>query len=372
MRAATAASPRDDLTPQRGARAVRLWLLGIALMVYAMILVGGATRLTDSGLSITEWRPVTGVLPPFSEAEWRAEFEKYRQGTAEYRLQNAGMSLDEFKPIYWWEWGHRLLGRVIGVAFLLPLLAFWALGWTTARLRARLFLLFALGGLQGFVGWWMVASGVGDTDRVDVAPYRLMVHLSLALAIIAMCCWVWLDLGARRPTPAPPAARAWSGWLLALLFVQLALGALVAGLDAGRGYTDWPLMSGRVVPGALLALDPIWRNLFENEATTQFLHRGLAYLLVVLGLAAAWRFRGETGLGFRLVAALMLAQTALGVVTLVHAAPVGLGLAHQGLAVALLLAVTTLVWRVNAAAAAAPAANAAEALTDVDKAVGRL
>ena len=158
----------NAITPERGAGWVRAWLLLIALMVYAMILVGGATRLTDSGLSITEWKPITGAIPPLSADHWAEEFQKYREYTAEYQLQNKGMSLEEFKFIYWWEWGHRLLGRLIGVVFILPFLVFWAMGFTTPKLRLRLWGLFALGGLQGFIGWWMVSSGVGDTTRLDV------------------------------------------------------------------------------------------------------------------------------------------------------------------------------------------------------------
>lgn len=332
------------LAPPRGAGAVRAWLIVIAAMVYAMILVGGATRLTDSGLSITEWRPITGALPPLSDADWAVEFEKYRTSTAEYRDQNAGMSLEAFKVIYWWEWGHRQLGRLIGVVFLLPFAWFWARGCTTPALRTRLFVLLGLGGLQAAIGWWMVSSGVGDTDLVDVAPYRLMTHFTLALVIIGYCIWLWLDLGPPRE-PAGARERGWARWILGGVFLQMALGALVAGLDAGRGYTDWPLMSGRIVPEALLVIEPVWRNLFENEATTQFLHRLTAYGLIALTLAAAWRVCGPARGGFIRTAGLTLGQAGLGVVTLVNAAPVGLGLAHQGLGVVLFIAAVHLVWR---------------------------
>jgi heme a synthase len=343
----------NPMIPAKGAAAVRLWLLVVAAMVYAMILVGGATRLTDSGLSITEWRPLLGAIPPMNEADWAIAFEKYRTMTAQYHQVNPDMDLAGFKSIYWWEWAHRQLGRVIGLVFLIPALVFWATGRTTRALRPHLLALFALGGLQGLIGWWMVASGV-NTDLVSVAPYRLMTHFSLALLIIAYCFWLWLEMGAPRPAAPPRPAFGWASALLWLTAVQMALGALVAGLDAGRGYTDWPLMGGRVVPDTLWALDPVWRNLFENEATTQFLHRLTAYLLIGLTVFAAIRFRRDRSLGFTLPAVLMAGQALLGVVTLVHAAPLSLALAHQALGTIVLLSVVRLVWRLAPAPARAP------------------
>jgi cytochrome c oxidase assembly protein subunit 15 len=358
--------PVSALAPARGTAAVRIWLLAVAAMVYAMILVGGATRLTDSGLSITEWKPLLGAVPPMTDADWDRAFEQYRTMTAQFERVNPDMDMAGFQIIYWWEWGHRQLGRTIGLVFALPFLFFWATGRTSPRLRPHLFALFALGGFQGLIGWWMVASGVG-TDLVSVAPYRLMTHFSLALVIISYCFWLWLELG-KAGGPAPAGARSWAMVLLWLTGVQMALGALVAGLDAGRGYTDWPLMSGRLVPEALLALDPLWRNLFENEATVQFLHRMTAYTLILAALGAAWRFRKGPGVGFVAFALLTLGQGALGVITLVNAAPVDLSLCHQGLGVILLLCSVYIVWRTRSVDDSA----SRPVFADVDKATAPL
>jgi heme a synthase len=340
----------NSLIPPKGVTLVRGWLLLIAVMVYGTILVGGATRLTDSGLSITEWRPLLGAIPPMTEADWAEAFVKYQSMTAQYSAVNPDMDLAGFRSIYWWEWAHRQLGRAIGVAFAVPLIFFWLTGRTTRKLLPHLLGLFALGGLQGLIGWWMVTSGV-YTDLTSVAPYRLMTHFSLALLIIAWCFWLWLELGARRTPLLPTSAPRASGWASALMWLvglQMALGALVAGLDAGRGYTDWPLMSGRVVPQAMWALDPFWRNFFENEATTQFLHRVTAYVLFGVSLAAAWRFRKDAAHLFPLFAAFVAAQAILGVVTLVHAAPLTLALLHQAIGVVVLLAGVRLVWTARA------------------------
>jgi cytochrome c oxidase assembly protein subunit 15 len=337
-----AASSRP-MIPAKGAGAVRIWLLVIAAMVYGMILVGGATRLTDSGLSITEWKPLLGAIPPMNAADWADAFSKYQSMTAQYHQVNPDMDMAGFQSIYWWEWSHRQLGRFIGVVFFIPLVVFWATGRTTKALRPHLLALFALGGLQGLIGWWMVASGV-NSDLVSVAPYRLMTHFGLALLIIAYCFWLWLELGARKPE-APAKAFGWASALLWLTGGQMLMGALVAGLDAGRGYTDWPMMGGVFVPKSLWALEPVWRNLFENEATTQFLHRMTAYTLLIVAGIAAWRFRAAKGLGFNLVGLLLLAQAALGIATLVHAAPLDMSLTHQGLGVIVVLAVVRLAWR---------------------------
>jgi cytochrome c oxidase assembly protein subunit 15 len=330
------------MVPAKGVSLVRAWLLVIAGLVYLMILVGGATRLTDSGLSITEWKPLLGAFPPMSEADWADAFAKYQSMTSQYHQLNPNMDLAGFQGIYWWEWSHRELGRVIGVAFALPLLFFWLTGRTTKKLLPHLLILFALGGLQGLIGWWMVSSGV-ETELTSVAPYRLMTHFCLALLIIAYCFWLWLELGAtRRELP-----RAASGWTTALIWiagVQMALGALVAGLDAGRGYTDWPMMAGRFVPDAIWSLDPFWRNFTENEATTQFLHRMTAYTLLAGALWTAWKFRAQHWSLFPLFAGLATAQAALGIVTLVRAAPLDMSLTHQALGVIVLLAATRLLW----------------------------
>jgi heme a synthase len=340
MTAAVAAS--NPLVPVKGVALVRAWLLLVAVMVYAMILVGGATRLTDSGLSITEWRPLLGAFPPMTEADWAEAFAKYQSMTAQYHQLNPNMDLAGFKGIYWWEWGHRELGRLIGLVFALPLAFFWATGRTTRKLLPHLVILLVLGGLQGLIGWWMVSSGV-NSELTSVAPYRLMTHFCLALLIIAYCFWLWLELAVKR-RELPKAAGGWASALLWIAGVQMALGALVAGLDAGRGYTDWPLMSGDLVPRAIFALDPFWRNFFENEATTQFLHRLAAYALLAASLAAAWRFRKDDPAYFPLFAMMVSVQAILGVVTLVNAAPPDLSLFHQALGTAVLLAAVRLVW----------------------------
>lgn len=340
--AVAAAAPASPLIPAKGVALVRAWLLLIALMVYAMILVGGATRLTDSGLSITEWKPLLGAFPPMSEAAWADAFAKYQSMTAQYHQLNPSMDLAGFKGIYWWEWSHRELGRVIGVVFALPLIFFWTTGRTTKKLLPHLLILFALGGLQGLIGWWMVASGV-NTDLTSVAPYRLMTHFCLALLIIAYCFWLWLELGASRK-PLPREVSGWANTLIWIAGIQMALGALVAGLDAGRGYTDWPMMSGDFVPKAIFALEPFWRNFFENEATTQFFHRMTAYLLLALSLYTAWKFRKASPTHFPLYAILVAAQAVLGVVTLVNSAPLDLSLLHQALGTVVLLASVRLVW----------------------------
>ncbi|MDJ0922583.1 MAG: COX15/CtaA family protein [Henriciella sp.] len=326
------------------ARWIRRWLIVIGLMVYAMILIGGATRLTDSGLSITEWQPITGTLPPFGEAAWLSEFEKYKQ-TAEYQQQNYNMTMSEFQFIYWWEWGHRLFGRLIGLVAIAGFVWFAAKKWLTKAWATRLLVLIALGGLQGFIGWWMVASGIGETTRVDVAPYRLMTHFGLALFIIAVTAWFWLDLGEREPEPTTSRTRLFAVILLATISVQMLSGALVAGLDAGRTYTDWPLMAGEAFPSNYVDPQLGVRSLFEGRAATQFNHRILAYFIWGFAIFAALHQRG-TPLGrmFAVIAGLVTLQALWGIYTLVSAAPLPLALIHQGLGVIVLLAALQLTW----------------------------
>lgn len=334
--------------PDRGRRAIRAWLVLLGLLVYAMILVGGATRLTDSGLSITEWEPIRGTLPPLSDAAWQEAFAKYRE-TAEYRTQNMGMSLAEFQFIYAWEWGHRLLGRAIGLVAAGGLLVFALKRWLDRRLGFRLLALFALGGLQGVIGWWMVASGLGDTARVDVAPYRLMTHFSLALLILGWIAWTWLDLApAAAHAPAGRAARRGALVLLALVALQMAAGALVAGLDAGRSYNDWPLMHGEFFPADYWRSGYGLRNPFENRANVQFNHRILAYLLLALSLGLAFAFRRSVmRRSFAALAGLITLQAAWGIYTLVAVAPLGIALIHQALGVIVLLSAVWAGWRAN-------------------------
>src|ERR1700761_2185255 len=276
-------------------RPVRVWLIAVAALIAVMVLVGGATRLTESGLSIVEWKPVTGSLPPLSEAEWTRAFEGYK-AIPQYRQMNAGMSLGEFKTIFWWEWSHRLLGRVIGMAFLLPFLWFLWRGAFSADLQRRLWAIFGLGALQGAVGWWMVVSGL--SQRVEVSQYRLATHLVLALLIFAGIVWTLRRLGDSAPSSAPPRLKISAIVLLALTFVQLYLGALVAGLRAGKIFNTWPDIDGAFIPSAArLFFDvPWWRNLFENTLTVQFEHRMIAYTLFVVAVfhaIDAVRSRGE-------------------------------------------------------------------------------
>jgi cytochrome c oxidase assembly protein subunit 15 len=331
---------------------VRLWLLAVAALVLLTVLVGGATRLTESGLSIVEWRPVTGTVPPLTASAWDLEFEKYKT-IPQYQSVNRGMTLDEFKTIYWWEWTHRLLGRLIGAAFLLPFLWFLWKGWIGPGLRWRLWVLFVLGGLQGAVGWWMVASGLAD--RISVSQYRLAFHLTLACVIYAALIWT-----VQRLTPSPaasgPALRYSAAVLLILVLVQIYAGALVAGLDAGQTYNTWPLIDGALVPAAdrLFLVSPAWRNLFENHLTVQFMHRMLAYLLWLAALLHAldtWRRHDPARASALTLAILVTAQAGLGIATLLQQAPIGLSLLHQGMA---LLVLTVAVLHAAHSAATAP------------------
>jgi cytochrome c oxidase assembly protein subunit 15 len=318
---------------------VRLWLLAAAAMIFLTLVVGGATRLTESGLSITEWKPVTGVLPPLSQAEWQAEFSKY-QAIPQYRELNRGMTLGEFQVIYWWEWSHRFLARTTGMVFLLPFLFFLWRGWVPKGLKGRLWLIFAGGAALGAVGWWMVASGLAGSERVSVSQYRLAFHLTLACAIYAAIVWT-----AQQLTPLPPretSARLRIGAVVVagLTLFQIYLGALVAGLDAGLVFNTWPLIDGAFVPEPerLWFLSPAWRNLFENTLTVQFNHRMVAYALwlaAMLHANDAWRAQRETA-GAVILAALMTLQAALGIVTLLYQAPIPLALAHQMLAILVL------------------------------------
>ncbi len=322
-------------------RAVVLWLMGMCALVALMIIVGGATRLTDSGLSITEWRPITGAIPPLNESDWNSEFEKYKT-IPEYHQVNLGMSLAEFKTIYWWEWGHRFLGRVIGVAFLFPTIFFAATRRIDRKLGVKLFGLFLLGGLQGALGWWMVSSGL--TERVDVSQYRLAAHLGLALLLFAAMLWIALDLSSPPARGARHRLAPFAIALLAGVYLQMILGAFVAGLRAGRVYNTWPLMEGRFVPEAYFDGAPRFLDLFETAAAVQFNHRLGAYLL--FAAAAAMLIAARKSLlerRARMLFAVVLAQAALGIWTVVAGTPLALGLAHQAMALLVLSAALYLV-----------------------------
>ena len=328
-------------------RMVRAWLAVVNLAIFALVIVGGATRLTDSGLSITEWKPIHGVIPPLSEAEWQEELELYRQ-IPEYQQINKGMSLAEFKVIYWWEWAHRLLARGVGVLFGVPLAFFWLTGRLEDRLKLPLLGILVLGGLQGFIGWWMVASGL--VERVDVSQYRLATHLTLAAVIIAAIVWVSRGLAPHSsdPTPGPSSGKI-AGILVLMILVQIYLGGLVAGMDAGLAYNSWPLMDGAIIPTGLMAMSPAWLNVFENAKTVQFDHRMFGYALwlvaaihmvISLSRAPATTHARRSVVLF----ALVTLQAATGIITLLLQVPVFWALVHQGLAI-LVLGFAVAHWR---------------------------
>ena len=320
------APERDRLRP------VRIWLYCIALLVLIMVAVGGITRLTGSGLSIVEWKPISGTLPPLSEAEWLADFEAYKQ-IPQYQLVNKGMSLEEFKFIFFWEWFHRFLGRVIGLAFAVPFVVFLLQRRFSWDLAAPLGGLFVLGGFQGVLGWWMVSSGL--SQLTSVSQYRLAAHLGAAALLFMALVWV-----ARRLEPRPMTAirPRWPvGLLLVLVFTQLIAGAFVAGIDAGMGYNTWPLMDGALIPGGLDVITPWWKNLFENALTVQFIHRCIAYVIVIYAGFLLWRQSRAGGFSgahvwLPRITLLILAQAALGIATLVTMVPILLALGHQVLA----------------------------------------
>lgn len=325
-------------------RAIRVWLIVIATLVGAMVIVGGATRLTESGLSIVEWKPVTGTLPPLSEQQWHDAFEDYKK-IPQYREMNAGMSLAEFKYIFWWEWGHRLLGRLIGFAFLLPFLYFLWRGGLPSALKRRLWGIFGLGALQGAVGWWMVASGL--THRVEVSQYRLAVHLMIAFLIFAAVVWTLRQLTPRpEQKPQPRRFKTFAHLLMGLTFVQVYLGALVAGLRAGTAYNTWPLIDGAFIPASsrLFFEDPWWRNFFDNTLTVQFSHRMVAYTLFVLAIIHVIDVvRSKAGArvtnGALAIASTIAVQAAIGIWTLLLSVPLGPALLHQAVALVVLTAV---------------------------------
>jgi cytochrome c oxidase assembly protein subunit 15 len=325
-------------------KVIAIWLYAVAAMVFAMIVLGGVTRLTQSGLSMTEWMPVTGWLPPLDEAAWMKMFAAY-QSSPEYRKLNLGMTLGDYKMIFWLEYVHRLWGRMIGVAFLMPLLVFIARGWVGRPLAIRLFLLFVLGGLQGALGWYMVMSGLVDEPRVS--QYRLAAHLGLGVIIFAAILWTALDLwipatSGKAPTPMRKLRRCALS-LVFLIFVTQLSGAFVAGLHAGLTYNTFPLMDGQWVPEGAFALKPLYLNFFENVATVQFDHRLLATLVVAATAWFWWRARREALTAnqrrtINLLAAAAALQASIGIATLLLVVPVPLAALHQGVAVALLAA----------------------------------
>ncbi len=326
----------------RTRRQLAVWLFAVCFLIGAMVIIGGLTRLTGSGLSITQWKPIHGALPPLSQGEWNDEFQAY-QKIPQYQQLNASMTLDEFKGIFWWEWSHRNLGRVIGMVFLLPFLWFLLKGQIERPLLPRLVMLFFLGGMQGVLGWYMVMSGL--TDRVDVSQYRLVAHLGLALVIYAAMLWTALPLW-RGLWPAAASSQKLFRWAVivsVLVFVQILLGGFVAGLDAGLTYNTWPLMDGQFVPEGAFASTPVWLAPFEDVTTVQFNHRMMGYgvfiSIVCLFIAGLRQNLGGAAryTSLLLVAAVSL-QAALGVWTLLAVMPVWLAALHQFGAVVLLTA----------------------------------
>ena len=343
-----AAEARPIVARNRAAdrRVVRTWLHIVALMIVAMVVVGGATRLTGSGLSITEWKPIHGVVPPRNEGEWQEEFARYRE-IPQFVIVNPGMTLAEFQTIFWWEWGHRLLGRLIGVVVLAPLAFFWLTGRLEAKLKPKLVAIFLLGGLQGAIGWWMVASGL--SERVSVSQYRLTIHLTLACIILAYVVWVARSIappsrGRDDLAYTPDSLRVSGTVVLALVFVQIVLGGLVAGLKAGFTFNTWPLMDGTLVPAGLFILEPWWVNFGENVMMVQLAHRVGAYLLFAAALVHALLARRTAeAAGAWILFGLVALQAAIGILTLIHVTPLSLALLHQlGAVVVLWGAVTHL------------------------------
>lgn len=316
-------------------RAVGWWLLCCALLVFMMIVVGGATRLTESGLSMVEWAPILGTIPPLNEAEWLATFDKYKQ-FPEYQKVNAGMSLSEFKSIFWWEYGHRVLGRFIGLAYLLPLLFFLFKGYIPQQWRLRLFSLFVLGGLQGLMGWFMVKSGL--VSDPNVSQYRLTAHLGLAVIIFGFMFWFALDCfrSEKKHRLASKNYLRFTAASVVIIFIMMMSGGFVAGIKAGHIMNTFPTMNGQWIPSELLALAPWWSNFFENAVAVQWMHRFIAVLVTVVVLTTFFLSFAQqfVNRAWILLSALVL-QVSLGIATLLLVVPILLGVAHQAGAVIL-------------------------------------
>ncbi|MDN3711737.1 COX15/CtaA family protein [Paracoccus cavernae] len=333
-----------DTAPKGARKAIRAWLIVLFVLVAAMIALGGATRLTGSGLSITEWKPVTGAVPPMDPAAWQEEFQKYQE-IPQFQQVNAEMTISEFKQIYYWEWSHRLLGRLIGLVWAVGFFGFLVTRRIPAGWTGKLLGLGALGGAQGAIGWWMVSSGLAGSELVRVASYRLATHLGIAFVILGLIVWYGLLLS--RPEAQLIRARRaredklfrMSTGLMHLTFLQILYGALVAGIDAGRQFTGWPTMGGEWFPASAFDLSPLWHNFFENPGLVQFIHRMLGYLVFVFALVVFMRSRKSphpvTRNAYALMMAMVLLQVALGIMNVVHASPLHLALTHQVGAVAL-------------------------------------
>ncbi len=324
-------APGSVHSGRQSGRAVGIWLLCIAFLVFVMVVVGGITRLTESGLSMVEWRPVTGIIPPLSDKDWLDAFNAYRQ-YPEYQVMNRGMTLAQFKTIFWWEYAHRVLGRLIGLTFAVPLFIFWIRRRIPKGYGLRLAGILVLGGAQGALGWFMVKSGL--IDHPEVSHYRLTAHLTLAFVIFAALLWTAFDiLSSRRPN-RDALLRRWGYGLLVLVFLQIVLGGLVAGLKAGYVFNTWPLMEGRFIPQHALSMSPIWQNFLDNTALVQFNHRMGAYLLFVVSLllfvsTLTRRVPGRTRFLAGLVFCVLCIQLVIGIQTVLFGVPIVLGALHQ-------------------------------------------
>ncbi|MET0438244.1 MAG: COX15/CtaA family protein [Devosia sp.] len=316
-------------------RPVRIWLYALASFVLLIVVVGGITRLTESGLSITSWKPISGTIPPLNDAQWQAEFEAYQQ-IPQYSIVHSWMDINDFKYIFFWEWFHRLLARALGLIFIVPFAIFLFQKRLSRNLALPLFTLFILGGFQGFLGWWMVSSGL--SELTSVSQYRLAAHLCAASLLFVALIYV-----ARSIEPGRVLGRVNFGHLATatalgvLLIFQIGAGAFVAGLDAGMGYNTWPLMDGAIIPKGLFVMDPAWRNLFENALTVQFIHRGIAYVIVAYVAYMIWRRSKDGGFGgvhgwLPRIGILVLLQVGLGIATLLASVPISLAVGHQSLA----------------------------------------
>ncbi|TPD62757.1 heme A synthase [Emcibacter nanhaiensis] len=325
--------PMINEQDKKNNRQIAFWLFSVCALIFLMIVVGGITRLTESGLSMVDWHPIHGVVPPLNEVEWQEEFNAYKQ-YPEYQKVNSGMTLEEFKGIFFWEYSHRILGRLIGLAFFIPFMLFLLRGKVMPSLKPRLWIMFILGGLQGLLGWWMVKSGL--VDRPDVSHYRLTAHLGLAVLIYLYIFWTALDLVSPRAASRRLSRSA--AVLVLLVFGQILLGGLVAGLNAGFIYTDWPLMDGQLIPAGLFDESPWYMNFFENLMTVQFDHRIGAYIITIMSAWLVWKNRLYRPLASLLLAAAVLVQVTLGILTLVHVVPIPLAALHQAGAIVLLSA----------------------------------
>ncbi|WP_370931154.1 COX15/CtaA family protein [Bartonella sp. DGB1] len=320
---------------------IRYWLYSILFLLLVIVLVGGITRMTDSGLSITEWKPIYGIIPPLNLAQWQQEFFQYQQ-IAQYKIFNQGMTLEEFKKIFWWEWIHRFLARLVGFLVIVPLLYFWITKKLNKALKRRLLFILAIGALQGFIGWWMVSSGVGNSSLIFVSHYRLAIHLTFAAVLIFLVFSLACQLIHKNYLFAPKSVRIGSGIIIFLIIVQIYLGALVAGLRAGYIDTSWPLMTGGFLPADLFPSNPWWVSLFEDKLTVQFVHRMFAYLLVIIvGWHSFWTSQvvpasrhSKSALYLFLV---VLLQAIIGVCTLLTDISIEWALLHQLIAFVVLI-----------------------------------